>query len=114
MLPVPQVGAMDAVKYPKKSVSFPPKLLADAEERAGGNFSGYLQSLVTRDLANRPIDGMRDDVMEYLTEKLLGGRHLARLRPLLAGVDQRDELARVMEDYIARNEKPAHNRMKSR
>jgi hypothetical protein len=92
------------IKSEKVSVSFPETMLADAKRRAGSKpFSAYLQSLVQRDLLKAPIDGMSDTIMEDLTDRLLGGRHVARLRPIVSSLDQRDELARVLEAYIADN-----------
>jgi hypothetical protein len=43
--------------YVNQSVSFPPKLLADAKARArnlGLSFSAYVQKCLERDLADRP------------------------------------------------------------
>jgi hypothetical protein len=84
-------------------------MLAEADRRAKGNLSGYLQKLVALDLKNEPIDAMQENIMEELTRRLHGERYLARLKPLVAEVDQRDELAALLSSYIAdRNEKPKH------
>lgn len=76
-------------------------MLADVEKRAGANFSGYLQRLVATDLRNEPVDAMAENIMEELTRRLLGDRHLARIKPLIVDLDQRDELARILDSYIS-------------
>ncbi len=108
-----QGGVDDETKYPKKSVSFPPDMLKSALARAKtsvkGTFAGYIQSLVARDLRNEPIDAMSDNIMESLTRRLCSERDEARIRPLLTGLDQRDELAELLKYYIAdRSKKQKH------
>lgn len=89
-------------------------MLSAAEKRAGDNFSGYLQSLVARDLRNEPIDGLSENIMIELTTRLLGDRVATRLRPIVAGLDQRDELATLIESYISDHaERPRHSRTRT-
>jgi hypothetical protein len=92
-----------AENFKKVSVSFPKSMLAQAKkERAPnkGEFSDYLQRLVALDLKNESVGTTRDDIMEYLTDRLCGERYVLRIRPLLQGINQPDELERVLKLYI--------------
>lgn len=99
-------------KTSKVSVSFPKTLLAQAKrERAPrkGQFSEYLQKLVALDLKNEAVGTTREDIMDFLTDKLCGERYAFKLRPLLSGLDQRDELARVLKLYVDSGGLPEQN-----
>jgi PAS domain-containing protein len=82
------------------------KLNARAPDDARGARSKYLRGLIERDLDNQPVDvnALAPDVLEFLTRELCGKPDALRMRAVVNGLDQVQELKRLLLGYIAEAE----------